>query len=98
MGWTGIYIEPDPVSYEKFVKDRPNDINLNYALGNEKAESTFYRLIFEENKDNALSTLSKDIAEYHEQKYSIISEEIKVKVLPLRDVLEIYTQKKILIL
>jgi FkbM family methyltransferase len=33
LGWSGINIEPVPGSFEKFVRQRPRDVNLNIGLG-----------------------------------------------------------------
>ena len=41
-GWRGINIEPQPGKIELFQKDRPNDINLQLAVGKEKGNITIY--------------------------------------------------------
>ena len=41
-GWRGINIEPQPGKIELFQKDRPNDINLQLAVGKEKGNITLY--------------------------------------------------------
>ena len=41
-GWRGINIEPQPGKIELFQKDRPDDINLQLAVGERKGKVTFY--------------------------------------------------------
>ena len=41
-GWHGINIEPLPHKLELFEKERPNDINLQMAVGKKKRNVTFY--------------------------------------------------------
>ena len=41
-GWRGINIEPQPGKIELFKKDRPDDINLQLAVGERKGKVTFY--------------------------------------------------------
>ena len=41
-GWNGINIEPQPGKIELFKKDRPNDINLQLAIGAKEGNVTFY--------------------------------------------------------
>ena len=41
-GWHGINIEPLPHQFELFEKERPDDINLQYAVGQKKRNVTFY--------------------------------------------------------
>ena len=39
--WTGINIEPIKTVFDKLVKNRPNNINLNYAVCNNDGETDF---------------------------------------------------------
>jgi len=41
LNWTGINIEPVPSSYNLLIQNRPNSINLNYALSDKNEEATF---------------------------------------------------------
>ncbi len=59
LGWRGINIEPIPKSYEKFEINRPDDINLNIALG---AKHDFLSIYEVENYPE-YSSLNKKIAE-----------------------------------
>ena len=36
-GWTGINVEPNPLSLARIVKDRPHDINLNCGVGSSES-------------------------------------------------------------
>ena len=42
MGWNGINIEPLPDKFEKLVKTRKKDINLNIAVGAAKGNASLY--------------------------------------------------------
>ncbi len=39
--WTGINVEPLPKVFDKLVVNRPNNINLNYAICNKDGETDF---------------------------------------------------------
>ena len=41
-GWTGINIDPRPDIMLEFDKIRPNDVNLEIAIGDQKGEKDFY--------------------------------------------------------
>lgn len=42
LGWRGMTIEPNPPFHAKFVKARPQDINLNIAASDHVGELNFY--------------------------------------------------------
>ncbi len=41
-GWSGINVEPVPRFHEKFVRERPRDINLNVAVGQSEGWADFH--------------------------------------------------------
>lgn len=89
-GWTGINIEPQPVQYEKFVKRRPKDVNINVAIGNKKG--TMPLRVY---KSGGLSTLSDKIKEQYLQVDDDSTaewEDIEVDILPLHS---IFTRNKV---
>lgn len=45
LGWTGINVEPVPSMFKLLEKNRPNCINLNYALSDKNNEATFTHAI-----------------------------------------------------
>lgn len=57
-GWRGINIEPVRHYHEALCQERPRDINLCVAVGDEEGELTFF-----ESADTGLSTLSREMAE-----------------------------------
>lgn len=82
-GWMGINIEPDYISYQKFVEHRERDINLNIGIAEEDSELTFYKM-----DTQTLSTFDKNEAEeYIKQGYKIV-EEKKIPVKTLANVFE----------
>jgi len=81
-GWRGINIDPNITNYQKFVKSRPDDINLNIGVGNSNDKLTFYNFIPE-----TLSTFSKLTAELQIKEGYLLAETKKIQVNKLRDVL-----------
>ncbi len=58
-GWCGINVEPVKSLYDKFVSDRPRDINIHAAIGLHN-EITTMRVVLDQNKQiTGLSTLHK---------------------------------------
>ena len=41
-GWSGINIEPSPLAYELFQKERSRDINLNLGISDESNQLNYY--------------------------------------------------------
>lgn len=44
-GWRGINIEPMPSYYSALCEERPEDVNLPYAIGNSVGELTLYEVL-----------------------------------------------------
>lgn len=57
-GWRGVNVEPIPSRYQTFLTARPDDVNLNVAVGTEAGRLRF----FECPTDSALSTLDENVA------------------------------------
>jgi len=88
-GWHGINIEPNPDNYQKFVKYRKRDVNLNVGIGNVNATLNLYKFI-----PNTLSTFSKEEADrYIKQGYKL-KNIIGVSVKKLVNVLNEYPKDK----
>lgn len=58
LGWRGINIDPNPYRYDLLCKERPEDVNLCMALGDEPRIGTLQLL-----EHTGLSTLLPDLAE-----------------------------------
>jgi FkbM family methyltransferase len=58
LGCSGMNIEPDPLLFQKFLRHRRRDINLNIGIAPQAGELTFYRMA-----DPSLSTFSATEAE-----------------------------------
>ena len=56
-GWKGINVEPNPLAFLRFEKDRQLDINLNLGVGVEDSSLTFYNM-----DPDTLGTFSKEVA------------------------------------
>jgi FkbM family methyltransferase len=82
-GWSGINVEPAPQWFERLEKARPQDINLQLALGAEPGEITLYEI-----PDTGLSTAEKKFAERHEAERGYQSRELRVKMDTLSSVCE----------
>lgn len=86
QGWTGINIDAMPGSMEPFKSLRPNDINLEIPISNQKQVLTYH--IFNE---PALNTFSKDEAKKKDglRNYKII-DRVELNTFPLSEVLDKY--------
>lgn len=86
LGWTGINIEPNPVSVRKFNEYRKKDTNLNVGVGSVKGKLKYYSF-----NNPAVNTFDKIHAERWGSVpgFNII-EEIMVEVKPLKEILDEY--------
>jgi FkbM family methyltransferase len=57
-GWRGINIEPEPELFRKLAAARPEDINLDIAVGGKSGEAPFFAVVGE-----GLSTLVPNVAD-----------------------------------
>lgn len=89
-GWTGINIEPHPFQYDKFVKNRPRDNNLNIGISSQKG-----RMVFHAFSTGALSTFSKTIAVNYQKIGYKESFQKRIEVSTLKEVFDKYITKNI---
>lgn len=88
-GWQGINIEPDPQSFEKLIRERRRDINLNVGIGEKDQRAVFYKFI-----PNTISTFSKrDAKTFEKQGYELVNS-FEVPVLRLSSVLKKHAKGK----
>lgn len=80
-GWRGINIEPVSQWFEKLVRERPRDINLQVAAGAQTGETKIFEI-----SDTGLSTMDKVIAERHEAERGYQIVEYKVPVMTLTEI------------
>jgi len=89
-GFRGINIEPNPKLIEEFFVQRPEDVNLNVGIASGESEMKFYVL-----EAATLSTFDEGAALDSCSKYnSKITEEIQVKTISLKNVIEEYANGK----
>ena len=79
MGWTGINVEPLKGECERLLQDRPRDINLCIAVGDQETQLTLH-------ERNTLSTLKKEEA----AKWGTQSHTRRVDVVPLSTITDRY--------
>jgi len=89
-GWRGINIEPVKQWYEKLQQDRPEDINLQIAVGARKGNINFYEVV-----DTGLSTMDESIAKRHAREHGYGLEKYKVPAVRLTTICEQYPQEEI---
>ncbi len=89
-GWTGINIEPVSHFFQLLKNDRPNDINLNIAISDQKGELNFYELL-----DTGLSTFDRDMAEKLAEKNGFSLHEYPVAIKTLADICHQYVNQPI---
>lgn len=78
-GSTGINIEPDPLLFKEFLKERPRDVNLNIGVNDQNSELDFYII-----SSPTLNTFSKHEAENYSKEgdYHIVdTKKVLVKTL-----------------
>lgn len=75
LGSTGVNIEPDPILFQKFVKERKTDINLNIGISNAPGELPFYIM-----DAKTLNTFSVAEAHRYESLGHKIEKEVIIKV------------------
>jgi FkbM family methyltransferase len=84
-GWTGINIDPAPGFKFLFDKIRPNDKNIECAIGSKKIELFYYEF-----NEPALNTFSEEIVNkilaLPGGKY-FINDKKSIKIYPLREIL-----------
>lgn len=81
-GWRGINIEARPGSRKLFDKVRPRDINLEMGVSADRGEMTYYFI----GEDSTMNSFSREFLE-HIDMLGQVKREIRVPVLPLREVL-----------
>ena len=88
-GWHGINIEPIATLLQKFVAQRPRDINLSLALSDNSNGAQFFEIA-----DTGLSTLLPDVAHRHINAGFVIRQ-TEVPTRRLSDVLGQYAKDPI---
>lgn len=82
-GWRGVNIDPIPGIKEVFDIERPDDINLEIAIGQKEIELNYYNF-----KEKALNTFSEELAnEYVIKGWELNSINV-VKTYPLNKILD----------
>ena len=88
-GWNGINIEPNPLRYKKFIKERSRDINLNIGITKKPGMMSFYMMFPE-----TLSTFSfKEMKFRLSEGYKLIKK-ISVETDTLVNVLNKFAKKR----
>jgi FkbM family methyltransferase len=87
-GWRGVNAEPGPLPFQKLVRQRPKDINLNVAIGPKRGNMTFYHVA----NDSTLSSFDKVVADRMAAAVRSTVRPEPVEVLTLRDIFEEHAQ------
>ena len=85
QGWRGVNVEPVPSSFAALVADRPNDVNLNVAVGSELGRAQFGVVL----ENTELSSFNEGLLDYHSQE-GLHVEQVDVEVVTLSTVFERY--------
>lgn len=86
LGWAGIYVEPSPICFQRFVETYSKDSNItlyNYALGIENGKAIFY-----ESGGDAVSTLDLGHKEKWEKGSNVKYHPITVDVVKIEEFFE----------
>lgn len=82
-GWNGINIDPRPGSMKAFNKIRPNDINLEIAISDNKKKMNYYFI----NENSSMNSFSLDYIESMGLKKNI-SKVFEIEPLTLKEVFD----------
>jgi FkbM family methyltransferase len=82
-GWRGCNVEPNPPRFQKFVRSRPKDINLNVGLSDAAGKLVFFDVARE-----AYSTFSEERARELKKMGAEIRREIEIPVIRMQDLFE----------
>lgn len=82
-GWRGINIDPIPGIKAQFDKYRPNDINIECAVNNEKGVLNYYNF-----QEKALNTFSEPLAQQYLDAKWKLEEIIPIQTVPLKEILD----------
>jgi FkbM family methyltransferase len=88
-GWKGCNVEPNPRRFEKFLNERPRDINLNLGLS-----SFAGKLIFFDAEQEEFSTFSQERADELKRMGARIRREIEVPVITMKDLFAEHFESK----
>ncbi|HEX8091760.1 MAG TPA: FkbM family methyltransferase [Blastocatellia bacterium] len=80
-GWRGCNVEPNPTRFDKFVRERPEDINLNIGISGAAGNMVFF-----EAEHEYLSTFSEERATQLKSMGEKIRREIEVPIITMTDV------------
>jgi FkbM family methyltransferase len=79
-GWRGVNIEPAGASFQLFLNQRSEDLNLNVAASDCDGELTFYEV--EDQGINGISTLSPEIARgYRSRGFKVSEKNVLVRTV-----------------
>ena len=84
-GWRGINIEPIEQWFELLEQERPRDINLNIAAGENNGQLTLFEIA-----DTGLSTINEEIAKKHQQERNFNYSKVVVPQRTLTSICEDY--------
>jgi FkbM family methyltransferase len=84
LGWRGINIEPVPANYERFVRARPRDVNLNVAVSDTRG----VRVLHEVEDNSLLASLDPSVAQASSCLVGAGVRSYQVETRTLRDICE----------
>lgn len=89
QGWSGINIEPIPQWFDKLVKARPRDINLQLAASSKAGSLSIYEVA-----NTGLSTMVDAIARSHKSK-KFSTKVIEVESKTLTEICNLHSKSEI---
>jgi FkbM family methyltransferase len=79
-GWRGVNLEPSRAAFQRFVDERPEDLNLNLAASDFEGELTFYEV--DDHYINGTSTLSAELVPgYLRRGFEVAERRVEVRTL-----------------
>lgn len=89
-GWSGINVEPNRRLYEKLLRDRPRDTNLNCGVSNKKGELKYREYI----NGKGLSTFSSDMKTDYKKNPTFNTKEFTDTTTPVKRLVDILDEVK----
>lgn len=84
-GWRGLNIEPEKTHFDRLMRLRPRDTNLNVAIGEQPGQLTLYVIFTGNGQITGLSTLDAALAERHAENGFKV-ERTQIEVVTLADI------------
>src|SRR5688572_24072355 len=92
LGWRGINVEPNPFFHDIIAHHRPDEINLNLGISNERGELTYYQVHANEVGQGWGLSSFDPASEQRAKDLGFAVSRLQVPVVPLQDIVNQHCQ------